>query len=202
MRKTLVILAVFAIAGAATAQDLIITELMYKDDNDGGDWIELYNTGAAPIDLTGLRVVDGDPGVPHEDHPRCALVGTLNPGEVLVVVADFDDFGAVYPGVTNLNANEHDPDGNGFGLGGGGDTIFILDALEAVVYEMTYDDSDPWPTEPDGDGPSLLLVTGACTDFSDPACWMAGVDGGTPGILTDTIGNEDASWGLVKSLYR
>ncbi len=35
MRKALVILAVVAIAGAAAAQDLIITEFMYHDDNDG-----------------------------------------------------------------------------------------------------------------------------------------------------------------------
>ena len=62
MRKALVILAVVAIAGAAAAQDLIITEFMYKDDNDGGDWIELYNRGASPIVLDGLHMVAGDPG--------------------------------------------------------------------------------------------------------------------------------------------
>ena len=202
MRKALVILAVVAISGVATAQELIIIELMYKDNNDGGDWIELYNDGAVPIDLTGMNMVDGDPGVPHATHPRCDLVGTLNPGEILVVVADFDDFGAVYPGVTNLNANDFDPDGNGFGLGGGGDTIFILDEFDAVVFEMTYDDDPPWPPEPDGDGPSLLLVTTGCADFSDAACWMAGEDGGTPGVLTGTVGNEDSTWGQVKSLYR
>jgi len=202
MHKAIVILAFVAFAGAASAQSLMINEVMYHDNNDGGDWIELYNGTAAPIDLTGMHFVDGDPGVPHPTHPHCDLVGTLNAGEVMVVVADFNDFGAVYPGVTNLNANDFDPAGLGFGLGGGGDTIFILDEFDAVVFTMTYDDGDPWPTEPDGDGPSLLLISTGCTDFSDAACWTAGEDGGTPGTFTGTVGNEDVSWGQVKSLYR
>ncbi len=202
MQKAIVVLAIVAFASVASAQNLMINELMYKDNNGGGDWIEIYNDGAVPIDLTGMYLVDGDPGVPHPTHPPCSLAGTLNPGEILVVVADFNDFGAVYPGVTNLNANAFDPDGLGFGLGGGGDTIFILDEFDAVVFTMTYDDNDPWPTEPDGDGPSLLLVTTGCADFSDAACWTAGEDGGTPGILTGTVPNEETSWGSVKSLFR
>lgn len=202
MRKALVILAVIAFAGIATAQDLIITEIMYKDANDGGDWVELYNAGTTPIDLAGMHMVDGDPGLPHDSHPHVMLAGILNPGEILVVVADFTEFGAVYPGVTNLNVNAFDPAGEGFGLGGSGDTIFLLGAADEVVYEMTYDDSEPWPTEPDGGGPSLLLVTNDCADYSSDICWMAGVDGGTPGVLTTTVANEEASWSQVKNLFR
>ncbi len=201
MRTALIILAVVALPSVASAQDLIISEFMYKDNNDGGDWIELYNRGAVAIDLTGLHMVDGEPGVPHETHPHCALVGTLDPGEILVVVADFDDFGAVYPDADCLNANAHDPAGNGFGLGGGGDTIFILDEFDAVVYEMTYTDDPPWPPEPDGDGPTLVLVNFDCDDFSDAGCWGVGIDGGTPCAL-ESSPVEQSTWGLVKSLYR
>ena len=202
MNKVIVILAIVALAGVASAQDLIITEIMYNDANGGGDWIELYNRGDSTIDLTGLHMVDGDPGVPHDTHPHCALSGSLATGEVLVVVADFDDFNGVYSGVSNLNANEFDPDGTGFGLGGGGDTIFILDASDATVFTMTYDDADPWPTEPDGNGPSLLLQTTGCTDFDDATSWLAGSDGGAPGVLTGTVSSENVSWGCVKSQYR
>ena len=202
MHKIFMILAIVALAGVASAQDLIITELMYNDNNSGGDWIELYNRGDSPIDLTGMHLVDGDPGVPHDSHPRCSLVGTLDVGEVLVLVADFAEFGAVYPGVSNLNANDFDPAGNGFGLGGGGDTIFILDEFGGVVFTMTYDDADPWPTEADGDGPSLLLQTLGCMDFSDAGCWLAGTDGGTPGEVAGTVGSESASWGHLKGMYR
>ncbi len=202
MKKAIVILALLAVAGVAAAQDLVIGEIMYKDNNDGGDWVELYNNDVVPIDLTGMHMVDGDPGVPHETHPHVALQGVLNPGEILVVVADFTEFGAVYPGVSNLNANAFDPAGEGFGLGKNGDTIFILDDSDAVVYTMTYGDDDPWPTEPDGDGPSLLLLATTCGDYSDAGCWVAGIDGGTPGVLTGTVGVEGASWGGVKSLFR
>ncbi len=202
MQKAIVILALVTLAGVASAQDLVIGEIMYKDDNGGGDWIELYNNDIVPIDLTGMQIVDGDPGVPHATHPRCELAGVLNPGEIIVVVADFTDFGAVYPGVTNLNVNAFDPAGDGFGLGGGGDTIFILDEFDGVQYEMTYDDSAPWPTEPDGSGPTLLLSTTSCNDFSDAACWVAGEVGGTPGVLNGTVGFESSTWGSVKGLYR
>ena len=202
MHKVIIVLAIIGIVGVASAQDLVITELMYNDNNGGGDWIELTNRGEASIDLTGMHVVDGEPGIPHATHPHCTLVGTLGVGEVLVLVADFTDFAAVYPGVSNLNANDFDPAGAGFGLGGGGDTIFILDALDDTVFTMTYDDADPWPIEADGTGPSLLLQTTGCTDFSDVGCWMAGVDGGNPGVVTGTVAVEGASWGQVKSLYR
>lgn len=202
MRNVMMVLALITWAGVASAQGLMVTELMYNDNNGGGDWIELYNAGSGSLDLTGLHVVDGDPGVPHDSHPHCYLEGTLDVGEVLVLAADFTEFGAVYPGVSNLNVNAFDPAGEGFGLGGGGDTIFILDALDDVVFTMTYDDADPWPTAPDGDGPSLLLENMACEDFSDAGCWLAGVDGGTPGEISGTVATEDSSWGHVKALFR
>ena len=202
MRMIIALTLSLLLAGPVLAQGLMITELMYKDANDGGDWIELYNDGETTIDLTGLHMVDGDPGIPHDTHPHCALAGSLAPGEVLVVVGDFDDFGAAYPIVTNLNANAFDPAGEGFGLGGSGDTIFILDAADNVVFTMTYSDDDPWPSEPDGDGPTLLLVSTGCSDFSDAGCWTAGIDGGNPGVVEGTVATEDASWGAIKSLYR
>lgn len=202
MKKVIITLAIIALAGVATAQDLIITELMYKDNNDGGDWIELYNQGDAAIDLNGLHMVDGDPGEPHDTHPHCYLAGTLEPGEVLVVAGDFNEFGTVYPDVSNLNANAFDPAGEGFGLGGGGDTIFILDGSDSVVFTMTYGDDEPWPTAPDGDGPSLLLISTDCVDFSDAGCWTAGMDGGTPGIITGTVSTQSATWDHIKGLYR
>ena len=202
MRQVILILAVIVFAGIASAQDLIITELMYKDNNDGGDWIELYNRSTSPIDLTGMHLVDGDPGVPHDTHPHCYLAGILNPGEILVVAADVTEFSLVYPAVTNLYASGFDPAGNGFGLGASGDTIFILDDTDGVVFTMTYLDTAPWPTEPDGDGPSLLLESTGCTDFSDAGWWTAGSDGGTPGEITGTVGRESTSWGSLKSLFR
>ncbi len=202
MQKVIMVLVVMAMAGVAAAQNLIITELMYNDNNDGGDWIELYNRGTAPIDLTGMHMVDGDPDVPHDSHPHCYLVGTLAVGEVLVLAADSSEFGAVYSGVGNLNANDFDPAGEGFGLGGGGDTIFILDANDSVVFTMTYDDAAPWPTTPDGDGPSLLLETLGCSDFSDASNWMAGADGGTPGVIAGTVSTENMTWDHIKGLYR
>jgi hypothetical protein len=45
---------------------------------------------------------------------------------------------------------------------------------------ITYDDASPWPSSPDGDGPSLLRRN-LTTFGNDEANWQAGVANGTPG---------------------
>jgi len=49
-----------------------------------------------------------------------------------------------------------------------------------VVDRVAYDDEAPWPTQPDGGGPSLLRVP-AQTYGNDGTHWIAGPVGGTPG---------------------
>jgi Bacterial Ig domain/Secretion system C-terminal sorting domain len=44
-------------------------------------------------------------------------------------------------------------------LSNNGAIIKVTNAANAVVDEVAYDDMAPWPTEPDGDGPSLELCT-------------------------------------------
>lgn len=101
----------------------------------------------------------------------------LEPGERAVFVADPAAFRARYgqqPRVLGTYTGRLDR---------GGGTLRLLGPSGRVVARFTYDDTPPWPTEPDGRGPSLTLRTSAGgRDPGDPSQWRpSAVDGGTPG---------------------
>ncbi len=170
------------LAGPAAAQ-IVINEIMYNSlGSPDVEWIELYNSSTVAIDLTDWYLLDDNPG-----HLPCLLVGTLDVGEYLVVAADLTAFAAQYPGVTNVNANDFDPGGAGWGLGNSGDSVLLYDATTMLHDAVDYNDTAPWPTAPDGSGPSLELVN-PYLDNSLATSWAAStVDWGTPGTLNSTF---------------
>jgi len=200
MRKSIITtLALTLVAGAAfAANELIVTELMYNStEGDDVEWIEFYNNSGATLDLTGWYVLDNN-----LDHTKMYLSGTMDPGDVMLLVGTEAWFTAKYPGVTNYFPVFFQEEGDTWALGNGGDGVNVYDASEQLVFTMEYDDGDPWPTACDGDGPSLLLISSGCADFADAACWVAGETEGTPGVLTQTTPNEMSSWGGLKNAYR
>ncbi|MBK9303527.1 MAG: lamin tail domain-containing protein [bacterium] len=200
MRKaTFLALALLLAAGAAfAANELIVTEIMYNStEADDVEWIELYNNSGATLDLTGWYVLDDN-----LTHTQMALSGTMAPGAVMLLVGTETLFTAKYPGVTNYFPVFFQQEGATWALGNGGDAVNVFNAAAELVFSVTFDDAAPWPTAPDGTGPSLLLVSNNYGDFNDASSWTVGVTDGTPGVLTQTVGNEDLSWGLVKGLYR
>jgi hypothetical protein len=68
-------------------------------------------------------------------------------------------------------------------LSNGGDHLTLLDRSSAPIRDFSYDDSAPWPVEPDGAGRSLTLINPASNpDHSLPASWRASsAIGGSPG---------------------
>lgn len=192
-RSALLLLAIPALA----ANEIIVTELMYNSPGTDVEWIELLNASQQTIDLTGWYVLDDNP-----DHERMPLSGTMAPGEVMLLIGDEALFNAQYPGVGNYFPVFFQTHGATWALGNGGDGVRVHDADDNLVFTMDYDDGNGWPTEPDGDGPSLLLITDNTDDFSDPAYWTAGEDWGTPGVLTQTVASEATSWSGIKHLFR
>src|SRR4051794_24804012 len=99
--KCRAILLAFLLFGAGFevfSQQIIINEVMYHPLVTGLDtaqeWIELYNPGAAPVNLTGWRLTNGvefafTPGT------------TIQPGGYLVVCANVATFRSIYPSVAN-----------------------------------------------------------------------------------------------------
>ncbi|MEV7609795.1 lamin tail domain-containing protein [Microbacterium sp. NPDC089320] len=107
----------YATPGAANTcvmPDVVINEI--ESNGDATDWVEIVNTGSAPVDLSGWTVMDGDP-VGHAGETTPLPAGTvLAPGAYFV----FDQ-----------------PADFVFGLGNG-DTVTIRDANLNVVDEHVY----------------------------------------------------------------
>ena len=154
-------------AAHAAPTDVVINEMMFHavSDLDGDDYLELANTGATPVDLSGWSFGGITLTFP---------AGTsIAPGGYLVVAKDATQFQSRYGFA---------PDAvYGGNLSNSGESVTLRDATAAVIDTVTYGEADPWPTRTDGTGPSLELVD-ALLDNDDPLNWAAATNasGRTP----------------------
>jgi len=112
-----------------------------------------------------------------DDHIFTIPQGTLlDPNEYLVLCRDTAAFKDYFPGVHSYLGNL------GYGLSGGGELIRLYDNSGFLVDSLTYDDDEPWPSEPDGNGPTLEL-TNPFQDNGHFTYWSASVNYGTPGAV-------------------
>lgn len=139
-----------------TPPTILITEIMYNPpaftppgsptpvDGDEFEFIELKNTGSAPVNLFNVRFTAGiDFTFP---------AGTTIPAGGFVVLAkNPTQFALKYPGVTV--SGQYGP---GSSLSNGGETLTLVDAAGDTIMNFTYDDALPWPTAADGSGRSLV----------------------------------------------
>lgn len=177
----------------ASAANLVISEFMYHpadpsageiaagfDDDDLFEFIELMNIGTIDVDLTGTAFTAGItfslPSI------------TLAPGERVVLARDRDAFLSRYPGASaSLMAGEYYGIGDTNKLSNGGEEVAIVDALGADIQRFTYDDQLSWPTSPDGNGPSLVLIApGTNPDHNLAANWRPSA------LLEGNPGSSDA----------
>ncbi len=172
MRTVLcLIVAMFVLRSTVSHAQVVISEVMYNpnsnegrppDPNDPDDkgepnkveWVELYNAGAEPVDISGWALAD-------EDGQTTAVSGgaVIEPGVAVVLVpvhtsaaafhAAWGGTYAVYPvaqwgdegGLYNL-ANGPSPDN---------EILRLIDADGVTVDEVNYDDEGDWPSDrPDG----------------------------------------------------
>ena len=163
------------INGCANAQELIkslrITELMYHPDDEAGsefEFAELQNTGAVPLDLTGVFFADGI------DFEFPAL--TLAPKEYILVVSNISAFESKYGSGLPI-AGEYSGQ-----LSNGGERIILQspDSNNEVIQDFSYDDA--WIPATDGSGYSLEIIdaTGPQGGWELAASWQLGDLQGTP----------------------
>jgi len=155
---------------------LVIDEINFHSDatTNAGDWIELYNYGAAPIDLSNYMILDGD-----QYEKYCVIPNgtTLAAGARLVLYADSLLFATRFPAVTNKVGPLC------FKLSNLGQKIVIRNAENRPVYSVDY--SDTWQCSTDGNGRTLQL-TNSTANPNLPASWYAGCMGGSPGVAYTT----------------
>ena len=165
---------------------IVINEINYHsgEEENPGDWIELYNRKDEIIDLSGWTIRDDN-----DEHIFNFPAGyEISPNGYLVICEDIVAFESVHKDSIKLIGNL------GFGLSNGGETIRLYSPNLYLIDEVPYDDEAPWPIEPDGMGPTLELI--------DPALynelaenWKASFSLGTPGRqnFSNTIENHSLS---------
>ncbi len=177
MKKILLSICIFMLFLNSNAQ-IVINEINYKDalDFETKDWIELYNNGNSSVDISNWVFKDSD-----DLHEFVIPNGTImDSGSYLVLTQFLENFQALFPNVSPVIGSFE------FGLGGGGELIRLFNSNDVLVDFVEYDDIDPWPTEPDGNGPTLELIS-PDYDNNIASSWGASIppDGvhGTPGDL-------------------
>lgn len=176
--RTWLVVLVMALTPCFCAGQVVISEIMYNPDSYEGrppdpndpedlgelnavEWVELYNTGDEPVDISGWALADED------GQTTAAPDGaTIGPGEVVVLVpaqmsaagfhAAWGGTFTVYPlaqwggdGLYNLS-NAPSPDN---------EILRLIDADGVTVDEVNYDDEGDWPSDRP-DGSSIYLPAG------------------------------------------
>jgi hypothetical protein len=130
--------------------NVVINEINYHCDEDfeAGDWVEIYVVSGT-VNLHNWKLKDS-----RENHTfTIPLDIILEEGDYFVLANDTSDFRECFPEVTQVVGNW------GFGFGAGGDIVRLFNSQNCLVDIVAFDDDNPWPEEPDGDGPSLELIS-------------------------------------------
>ncbi len=153
------------------------------------DWVELYNPTNESIAIGWWEFKDGNDThvfiIPENQ--------VLESGAYLVLCKDSLAFNNNFPNVSNF-IGEFD-----FGLNGGGELVRLFDAEELPVDEVNYDDSSPWPLEPDGNGPTLELIHPSLDNDLGVNWATSDNNGGTPGMV-NSVYTADSSNSLVSGI--
>ena len=158
------------------ADEVIISEINYhaSDDHDSGDWFEVKNQLAVPVDLTGWTLRDDD-----DTYSFIIPDGTvLQPEGYYVFCENMFLFSSRFPAVANVAGDL------GFGLSNNGDVIRLYDPSGEIRMSVCYGDEAPWAQGADGGGFTLEL-SDPYVNLNDAFNWFAGCIGGSPGMAYD-----------------
>ena len=183
----------YRIGAPASFENLRVTEIHYhptdpetepeqeisESDNDF-EFIELQNIADERVDLSLLSFREGI----DFQFPVGSFLGA---GERGLVVSNTAAFLARYgSSVAPAIMGEFGDDTN---LSNKGERLALEDSAGEKIFSFPYDDSPPWPTLPDGDGPSLVLTDPINTpeeDLDEGSRWRsAHIDLGAPNAADD-----------------
>jgi hypothetical protein len=171
-----------AIEIESPAFDLVMTELNYNPyaltaaelsagftDPDDFEFLELFNSGNAPMDLAGFMLQDGITAT----FPAF----TLTNGHYAVAVRNTNAFRARYTNDAIRIIGTYSGK-----LSNSGETIRLENPHGGVIASIPYSDGGAWPGRADGDGSSLELIDPANPDYAAPSAWRSSSEyGGSPG---------------------
>lgn len=187
----------YSIANPANSENLLVTEIHYHPadastaeelivsaNKDDYEFLELLNTSESEIDMShyqfsrGLRFT----------FPQGS---TISPGTHKIIVSNRAAFLARYgPESEAIILGEFERDSN---LSNGGETLELQDTEGTVVFSFRFNDKDPWPTAPDGEGPSLSLISSKTlsSELGEAERWqISDMPNGAPGFGNELTFNQ------------
>ena len=152
-----------------TVQEIIEPAVAFAEPDD--TWIELYNRGASPIDLTNWRFTDGinytfEPGT------------VIQPREYLVVARDVDAFQQEHPNVRVVGEFSGR-------LSRFGERIELTDLHGNPADEVHYYEAGRWPVVADGGG-STLELRDPNADNAQGEAWSGSIE------------SNDSVWEMIR----
>ena len=178
----------FADVVPANSSNLAISEINYHPappsstetaagyvDSDEFEFLEFMNISSSAVNLTGCYFADGI--------EFTAPNAVIPPAGRFVIARNSAAFQTRYHSV---------PDGiYAQKLGNSGDHLWLKQPGGATIRDFSYGVSSPWPAEPDGNGPSLVLRAPQTNpNHADPLQWRASA-AVTP---RGTDGSSYAAW--------
>jgi hypothetical protein len=164
-----------------SASNLVISKLHYNpvSATDPEEFVEVMNIGENSVDLTNCHFSVGI----EFTFPDGYL---LDAGARCVVARNLSAFQGAYPSVPAgqiAGVFENDT-----ALNNGGEPIELRAANNDVIKAFSYDKVAPWPANPDGQGPCLVLINPTSNpDHTFGGNWRASAGaGGTPGASDAT----------------
>ncbi len=177
--------------------EIVINEIMYNPSSELGldadfEWVELYNYGEDTLDLSKWEFTDGSDSylipVGIKLAPKSFVILARNPDTLYKTAEYMDDIG---------DGNDTVLGPTGVSLGNAGDNVIIKDSFGIMIDSVSYGDAAPWPSEPDGGGPSLELKS-PYLDNLKPENWQASYE--KWGTLGDT--NSKNLVPVIDSVWR
>jgi len=176
---------------------LVINEIMYNASTsmNSDDWIELYNPNSFSVDISNWVFKDAN-----NTHEFLIPSGsTVAPNQYIILTKALTSFNSTYS-ITADRYGDFGAGANGFGLSNTGELIRLYSNYGTLIDSVIYDELAPWPTQANGFGPSLELISPAM-DNTLPESWRASyVDGGTPGAVNGTTSVIDVSNNTINTI--
>lgn len=192
------------LAGQSARAAVVISEVLFNEvgSDATGEWIEIYNNGAATVDLSAWKIGDeetsGGTGTSEGmfQFPPGAMIAA---GEVQIVAVDADTFNANYgflpayevtganAGVPNLTVySAWDNDGDKINMSNSNDQAVLLDGADAIADAVSWGGTfafDPaLDASAESDGQSWERIN-ATIDTDTAADWQLG-NPSSPGVVS------------------
>lgn len=214
-KKFLTVTSLLALGVSATPAQLIVSEIhptgSSASSTYAADWFELYNAGAAALDLTGWKVDDNSAAFAS----ALALRGitSLAPGQAAVFMesdalgvndagkgAAFISawFGSSAPASFALGFYG----GSGIGLGSGGDAVNIYDGIGTLLASVSFGAATTGVTFDNAAGLSGTISQLSAVGVNGAFGSVAGSEIGSPGVVPEPTVLSLGLAGVATMIFR